>query len=217
MTDASTAPVGKRATFTRMVDADAQDFVFLDAFERRAAGAVGERLLSLLAELSTAPSGYRIGRGEHSLQAATRAYRDGADADWIVTALFHDVGDVFAPYNHDEMVAALLRPYLREQCVWVVGHHGLFLRYYYAHHFGGDREARRKHRSHPYYDDCVEFCDRWDQESFDPSYDAMPLEAFRPTVDEVFAREPFDPAVIAPGKRLPLVVPSVARERAKGA
>ena len=200
--------------FTRMAEGDRDDYNFLEAHERAAAREVGMRLLNALAGLDDATSAYRVSRFEHSLQSATRAWRDGADTDWVVAALLHDIGDLYAPYNHDEYAASVLRPYLREQCTWVVAHHGLFQRYYYAHHFGGDREVRRRHKDSPYYDDGVAFCERWDQASFDPGYTSLPLEHFRPMVDEVFARDPYRPEVIAAGQRKPLVDPVVAAERA---
>lgn len=200
--------------FKTMAEGDRADFVFLEERERDAAAGVGARLLAALERLDDAPSAYRVSRREHSLQAASRAFRDGADGDWVVAALLHDVGDLYAPYNHDEYAAAVLRPYLREQCTWVVAHHGLFQRYYYAHHFGGDREARRRHEGSPYYDDAVSFCARWDQASFDPEYSGLPLDAFRPLVAEVFAREPYSPAVVAAGVRRPLADAAEARRRA---
>ncbi len=201
--------------FTQMAEGDREDYTFLEAHERESAGAVGTRLLAALADLDDAASAYRVSRYEHSLQSATRAWRDGADIDWVVAALLHDIGDLYAPYNHDEYAASVLRPYLREQCTWVVAHHGLFQRYYYAHHFGGDREVRRRHKDSPYYEDGVLFCERWDQASFDPSYEAMPVEHFQPLVVEVFSREPYRPEFIAAGQRKPLVDPQVAAQRAE--
>ncbi|MEM7695226.1 MAG: peptidase [Pseudomonadota bacterium] len=204
----------RHVKFTAMSDGDRADFMFLERAERSAAGAVSDRLLKLLEDLDGTPSAYRVSRREHCLQVASRAWRDGADADWIITSLFHDVGDMFAPYNHDEFAAAVLRPYVREQCTWVVAHHGLFQRYYYAHHFGGDRDVRRRHKDNPYYDDCVKFCERWDQLSFDPDYESLPVEKFVPMVNEVFGREPYQPTTIASGTRQPLRNPVVAEARA---
>ena len=37
----------------------------------------------------------------------------------------------------------------------------------------------------------ADFCENWDQVSFDPDYDTMPLEAFEPMVKRLFARTPF--------------------------
>ncbi len=132
----------------------------------------------------------------------------------MVAALLHDIGDIYAPYNHDEYAAAILRPFLREQCVEVVAMHGDFQKLYYIHHLGGDPAARDRHAGSPYFDDCAAFCERWDQASFDPAYDTLPLQTFAPLVHEVFARAAYDPAVIRPGAREPLVRSAVAAERA---
>ena len=45
----------------------------------------------------------------------------------------------------------------------------------------------------------------WDQRSFDPKYDTKPIEFFIPKVREVFARTPYDPKIIRPNAREPLV------------
>ena len=82
------------------------------------------------------------------LQTATRAERDGADIDWIVTALLHDIGDDLAPHNHDSIAAAVIKPYVREECTWVCQHHGIFQLVYYAHHYGRDPNARERFRGH---------------------------------------------------------------------
>ncbi|MEM9223748.1 MAG: HD domain-containing protein [Pseudomonadota bacterium] len=207
----------ERVKFTQMAAGDREDYLFLEAHERAAAAKVGDRLLTALKVLDNSESAYRVSRFEHCVQAATRAWRDGADTDWVVCALLHDVGDLYAPYNHDEYARAILRPYVREQCSWVVGHHGLFQRYYYAHHFGGDRDVRRRHKDSPYYEDCVAFCERWDQASFEPGFDSLPLDHFQPMVETVFAREPYKPQVIAAGVRSPLQDPVVAAAREAGA
>ncbi len=112
--------------------------------------------------------GYKITRLQHGLQAATRAEAEGADIDWIVAAVLHDIGDGLAPENHDQFAAEILRPFMREEVVWTVAHHGAFQMYYYAHHYGWNQHEREKFRDSPYYQSCVDFCERWDQSSFDP-------------------------------------------------
>ena len=129
---------------------------------------------------------------------------DGADINWVISALLHDIGDIFAPYNHTEYAAAILRPFVREQCTWVVEKHGDFQMLYYGHHVGGNQHKREQYRGHIYFDDCAAFCERWDQASFDPDYDTLPIEHFADRVRQVFAREPYDPAVIRTGAREPL-------------
>ncbi|MGB5838136.1 MAG: HD domain-containing protein, partial [Albidovulum sp.] len=145
---------------------------------------------------------------------ATRAWRDGADIDWVVAALLHDIGDIYAPYNHDEYAATILKPFIREQCTWVVQTHGDFQMLYYGHHVGGDQHKRERHRSSPYFDDCAAFCERWDQASFDPDYATLPLDFFAPMVREVFDRKPYDPAVIRTGARVALTDAKLAAARA---
>ena len=124
--------------------------------------------------------------------------RDGADEEMTLAALLHDIGDELAPYNHSEMAAAILRPYVRAEVTWIVEHHGLFQNYYYVHHFGGDRNARERLRDHRWYEACVHFCAAWDQCSFDPDYPSEGLQFFAPLVQRIFAREPHDPRYQTP-------------------
>ncbi len=183
----------ERATvsFTRMEDGTREDYELLERLEAEFAGGTADRVLEQLRSLAGSLGGYRIDRLEHSLQAATRAYRDGADEETVVAVLLHDIGDLLSPYNHSELAAAALRPYVSERTYWIVRQHGLFQSYYYAHHLGGDRNARDKYVEHPWYQDAVDFCHRWDQASFDPEYEWLPLEFFEPMVRRIFAREPF--------------------------
>lgn len=190
----------RRVSFRQMKDGTAEDYALLRELEKPYLAGTADRLLAELARQGeeTLP-GYRITRLEHGLQAATRARRDGADIDWVVGALLHDIGDGLAPQNHDRFAAEILRPFVREEVTWVVEHHGIFQMYYYAHHYGWDRELREQYAASPYYRSCVEFCERWDQASFDPDYPMDPLESFAAEVRDVFARKAWDPAVIQPG------------------
>lgn len=191
--------------FTRMQDGTAADYALLERLEARYAAGLADRLLDQLRGLENGLSGYKISRLDHSLQSATRAERDGADIDWIVAALLHDVGDGLAPHNHDSIAADILAPYVREEVTWVVRHHGLFQLAYYGDKLGLDPEARRKHADSPHYAACVTFCERWDQTSFDPDYPTAPLAHFEPMVREVFARPAWSAEVLRPGIREPLV------------
>jgi predicted HD phosphohydrolase len=191
--------------FTQMKDGTTAEYEFLTSHEVEFTNGTADRLLSALVDLDEGLSGYKVTRLGHSLQSATRAYRDGADIDWIVSALLHDIGDIYAPYNHDEYAATILRPFVREQCSWCVQTHGDFQMIYYGHHVGGNANKRDKFAGHMYFDDCAQFCERWDQSSFDPDYDTLPIEHFAPMVHEVFARAAYDPNVIREGVRAPLI------------
>ena len=191
--------------FTQMKDGDKEDYDFLTAHETEYTKGTADRLLKALVDLDESLSGYQITRLGHSVQSATRAWRDGADDDWVVSALLHDIGDIYAPYNHDEYAATILRPFVREQCTWVVEKHGDFQMIYYGHHVGGNPHKRDGYKGHPYFEDCAAFCERWDQASFDPNYDSKPIEFFTDMVRSVFARTPYDPKVIRNGERAPLI------------
>ncbi len=190
--------------FTQMKDGDKEDYDFLTKHEVEYTKGTADRLLTALVDLDAGLSGYKISRLGHSLQSATRAWRDGADIDWVVSALLHDIGDIYAPYNHDEYAAAILRPFVREQCAWVVEKHGDFQLAYYGTHVGADPNKRDTYAGHIYYDDCEKFCELWDQTSFDPDYDTLPIEFFTDMTRQVFARTPYDANVIRTGERVPL-------------
>jgi predicted HD phosphohydrolase len=195
----------KEVKFIQMKDGDKEDYDFLINHEIEHTKGTADRLLKALVELDEGLSGYKITRLGHSLQSATRAWRDGADIDWIVSALLHDIGDIYAPYNHDEYAASILRPFVREQCTWVIEKHGIFQMLYYGKHVGSNPHKREKYKEHIYFQDCSDFCELWDQKSFDPNYDTKSIDFFTPMVREVFARKPYDPIFIRQNERGPLV------------
>jgi predicted HD phosphohydrolase len=190
----------KTVAFTQMKDGTKEEYELLHELEKPFLAGTADRLLRELAsQADETLSGYRITRLQHGLQAATRARREGADTDWVVAALLHDIGDGLAPQNHDRFAAEIMRPFMREEVTWVVEHHGIFQMYYYAHHYGWYRELREKYADSPYYQSCVDFCERWDQSSFDPDYPMDPLDSFADEVRAVFARKAYDPEVTRPG------------------
>ena len=191
MPSTARATDGPTVSFTSMADGTREDYELLARFEEEFAAGTADRVLAQLRQLSGSLAGYQVARLEHSLQTATRAHRDGAEEEMVVAALLHDIDDLLAPHSHGELSALVLRPYVTERTWWIVRHHGLFQFHYYAHHVGGDRGARDKYRGHRWYRDAVDFCHRWDQCSFDPGYDSLPLSFFKPMVRRVFARKPF--------------------------
>lgn len=192
------APPGV-VSFTEMQHGTAADYALLDGFEREHATGLADRLLGVLQRLDDSLGGYQITRLEHSLQSATRARLAGADIDWVVAALLHDIGDELAPYNHAEYAASVLRPYVREEVAWVIEQHGVFQSYYFAHHLGGDRNQRDEFADHQWFDLCAAFCAEWDQNSFAPDAPTDDLASFADDVRTVFARTPWDADVIAAG------------------
>lgn len=190
----------KTVSFTQMKDGTKEDYLLLlDAEEGHLRGTADRVLRELRGQEDETLPGYKITRLDHALQSATRAHREGADTDWVVAAVLHDIGDGLAPQNHDQFAAEILKPFLREEVVWTVAHHGKFQMYYYAHHYGWNQHERETYRNSPYYPSCVDFCERWDQASFDPGYRCEPLEFFAPLVRQVFARKAYDRAVVQAG------------------
>ena len=186
----------KQVAFTQMKYGSREEYLFLHEMESQYLRALPERMLSALERLGDSIQGYQVSRLTHSLQTAGRAEDDGADLEYVVAALLHDIGDELAPENHSQLAAAVIRPYVRAEVAWVVEMHGLFQMKYYAHHYGKDRDAYLAYREHPWFDACVRFCERWDQGSFDPAYPTRPLSHYEPMLREVLGREPFNPATL---------------------
>jgi predicted HD phosphohydrolase len=186
-------------SFRRMQDGTREDYELLDRSEREYARNLPDTILTSLERLDHSLEGYPLSRLGHSLQAATRALRDGADDELITAALIHDIGDELAPYNHTEIAAAMIRPYVRPEVTWIVEQHGLFQSYYYVHHLGGNRDARDKFRDHPWFQACMDFCANWDQCSFDPDYPTEPLATFEPLIRRIFTRPAHDPRYLTGG------------------
>ena len=172
-------------SFTRMADGTSEEYSFLAPLYERCRESVPERMLELLKAMKGDKLGYQIVRYTHCIQTATRAEKDGADEETVVCALLHDLGDVIAPDNHSEVIASMLRPYISERNHWILKHHGIFQGYYYFHHIGNDRNARELFREHRYYQDCVDFCENWDQESFNPDFPTQPIEHFEALVHKI--------------------------------
>ena len=177
-----------QAQWTSFDETTAEDWLAVMAYEEEFNAGLVDRLLQQLRQLDESETPYPVNRLQHSLQSATRALEDGADEELVVAALLHDIGDVVAPYNHGDVAAAILKPYVSEKTWWIVKHHCVFQGYYYNHLLGGDRHARDKYREHPYYEDCRYFCHNYDQNAFDPDYPSRSLEFFEPMLRRVFSR-----------------------------
>lgn len=182
----------KKVNFTKMEDGTREEYEFLDQLESQYIAELPDRLLTALSRLQYSLSGYQINRLEHCLQGATRAWRANESDEMIIAVLLHDLGDELAPHSHSEMSAAILRPYISDRLYWIVKHHGIFQMYYYAHHCGGNRHTREQYKHHEWYQDAIDFCAHYDQNCFDPDYDAKPLEFFEPILRRVISKPRFD-------------------------
>jgi len=187
----------EQTAFTAMRDATREDYQVIGRHSMQFFQGLPGRVLDHLKLLAGDTGGYAVDRLTHSLQSATRAERDGRDEEYVVCALLHDIGDTLACANHSELAATVLEPFVSEKNHWIVKHHGIFQGYYFFHHLGLDRDLRDRYRDHPWWRDCAEFCEKYDQNSFDRDYDTLPLEHFEPTVRRLFAET--KRSIYAPG------------------
>ena len=181
----------KKVNFTEMKNGTTEDYRLLEKYEKNFERQTAERILKYLAAQTSTLEGYQITRLEHSLQAATRAFKNEESEEMVVATLLHDIGDELAPMNHSQFAASILKPYVSEKTYWIIQHHGLFQSYYTAHHLGGDRNVRDQFKDHKYYQDTINFCEKYDQCSFDPNYKSMCLDEFLPMVRRIFSKTPY--------------------------
>ena len=181
----------EKVKFTEMKKGSRDDYLFLDKLEKKFIKGTADRVLKAMEGLSSGLIGYQVNRLQHSLQTATRALKENASDEMIVAALLHDIGDELAPNNHAEFAAAILKPFVSKKTTWIIEKHGIFQMYYYAHHLNGNKNQREKYKGHEFYLDTINFCEKWDQSSFDPNYESLKLKDFEKIVKKIFARKPY--------------------------
>ena len=176
----------QRATFRQMIDGTPEEWMLVGMSAIQFNRKLVDRVLEHFKLLDGDFGGYAVTRLEHSLQTATRAFRDGRDEEYVVCALLHDIGDTLGSLNHADVAAAVLKPFVSEQNLFLVEKHAVFQGYYFFEHFGLDKNSREQYRGHPLFEYVAEFCEKYDQNSFDPEYKSMKLEEFEPMVRNVF-------------------------------
>jgi len=178
----------QRAGFTSMKEGTEADWSIIGSHFMGYAAGLPDRVLAHLKLLDGDYGGFPIDRLQHSLQTATRAHRAGESEPYVVMALLHDIGDTLGSYNHPEIAAAILKPFVDEKLHWITEHHGIFQGHYFFHHIGMNRDMRDAFLGHEHFEDTARFCELYDQSAFDPAYESAPLEFFEPMVRRVFAR-----------------------------
>lgn len=178
----------QRASFRSMEESTAQDWAIIGAHFMPFAAGVADRVLAHLKLLDGDYGGFPVDRLQHCLQTATRAHRGGENEPYVVAALLHDIGDTLGSYNHPDIAAAILKPFVDDKLHWMVEHHGIFQGYYFFHYLGMNRDMREAFRGHEHFEDTARFCELYDQTAFDPDCDSAPLEYFEPMVRRVFSK-----------------------------
>jgi predicted HD phosphohydrolase len=177
-----------RANFTRMQDSTREDWQLIGGEFMQFAANLPARVIQHLQILQGDYGGFPVDRYTHSLQTATRALRDGRDEEYVVCALLHDIGDTLGSFNHPDIAAAILKPFVSEENHWMVQNHGIFQGHYFFHHIGLDRNLRDNFRNHPNYERTAEFCELYDNPAFDPKAEALPISEFEPMLRRVMAQ-----------------------------
>lgn len=177
----------ERAQFSQMTDGTAADYKIISDHFKVFSKELPDRVLDHLKLLEGDFGGFAVDRLEHSLQSATLAHQDGQDEEYVVAALLHDIGDTLGTFNHADIGAAMLKPFVSEKIHWILEKHGIFQGYYFFHHIGLDRDMREQFRGHEHFEDCAHFCAAYDQSAFDKNFDSAPLEFFEPMVRRVMA------------------------------
>ncbi len=181
----TTAP---QASFTHMKDGTAEDWQTIARSFGSFAKGLPDRIMDHLMLLEGDFGGFPIDRLTHCLQTATLAHRDGKDDEYVVCALLHDIGDTLGSYNHADVAAVLLEPFVSEANHWMVKHHAIFQGYYFFHYLGMDRNLRDNYKDHPHFRRTIEFVSKYDSPAFDPNGETLPLSYFEPMVRQVFAK-----------------------------
>jgi predicted HD phosphohydrolase len=175
--------------FRAAVDATREEWQILEGAEQRwrRDGGIGDGLLRLLGSLQHDDAlGAPVNLYTHCLQTATRALEDSADDELVVVALFHDVPEAISQNDHGALAAQLLAPRISAARTWLLTHHGIFQNYYFVNHPTRDRHERNAYLDHPHAEQTDYFCRCYDQNSFDPDFPVLPLDAFRPIVRRFF-------------------------------
>jgi predicted HD phosphohydrolase len=178
----------KQAGFRSFPESTREDWEIIgDAFNGFARG-LPERVISHLQLLKGDCGGFPVDRLEHCLQTATRAWEAGEDEEYVVVALLHDIGDTLSTFDHGELAATILKPFVSDANYWLLKHHQIFQGYDYFHHLGADRHMRDRYQGSPYYEYTKRFCELYDGKAFDKDYVSKPLEFFIPMVQRVMQR-----------------------------
>ena len=176
-----------RAAFTRMDESTEEDWSLIVPEFKKLAVALPDRVLTHLQLLNGDYGGFPVDRLSHSLQTATLALKDDRDEEYVICALLHDIGDTLGTFNHPDIAAAILKPFVSEANLWMIQHHGIFQAYNFFHHIGLNRNLRDMFKGHPYYDQTAEFVELYDNPAFNPAGEVFPLSTFEPMVRRLMA------------------------------
>jgi predicted HD phosphohydrolase len=176
-----------RAKFRSMDESTAADWGLIVPEFLQLARGLPRRVLTHLALLDKDFGGFPVDRLHHSLLTATLAQEGGEDDEYVVCALIHDIGDTLGTWNHADVAAAILKPFISDENLWMIEKHAVFQGYNFFHHIGRDRNLRDTLKGHAAYDRTAKFVEKYDNPAFDPDKNCLPLEHFVPIVERVLS------------------------------
>jgi len=176
-----------KTNFKSLSDSTTDDWQIILSEQMTFMSGLPDRILEHMKLLKDDYGGFPIDRLQHCLQTAESAAEDGRDDEYVVCALLHDIGDTLGSYNHADVAAAILQPFVSEANHWMVKHHAIFQGYNFFHHLGMDRDMRDRFKDSEFYDYTAEFIAKYDNPAFDDSKPALSLDLFAPVVRKVMA------------------------------
>jgi predicted HD phosphohydrolase len=182
-------PGTSTVTATSFRDASAEDWIHVTRLGREAIEKnAGQAVIDLLKAQKDVPlHGWQVNNYQHSLQCATRALKNGESEEYIVCALLHDVCQDLNPYNHDKLAGDVLRYHVSDENQWVVANHQIF-QLSFRDNSSFDKTACERYRGHPYFEAAMRFCEHYDMNCFDGSYEHLPLATFEPMVHRLYEK-----------------------------
>jgi predicted HD phosphohydrolase len=176
----------ERQHFTRMDQSDREHWSFILQETVRVQPQVPAQIMQMLRSLGEVYAGFGVSQLHHALQTATMARRDNASDELVLAALCHDIGKAISIPNHAEISASILRKYVSDDTYQIILTHQDFQGRHYYEYFGQSGTLREQYKQQPWYAAAETFTDAWDQAAFDPSYPVLPLDEFKPLVEQFF-------------------------------
>lgn len=90
-------------------------------------------------------------------------------------------------FNHADVAAAILQPFISEANHWMIKHHAIFQGYNFFHHLGMDRNMRDRFKDSEHYERTARFIAEYDNLAFDSSLPELSLDLFAPLVRKLMA------------------------------
>ncbi len=176
-----------KTSFKSFTESTKEDWEIIVGEQIQFAAGLPDRVLQHMALLDNDYGGFPIDRLQHCLQSAELAAEAGEDDEYVVCALLHDIGDTLGSYNHPDVAAAILHPFVSEANHWMIKHHAIFQGYNFFHHIGLDRNMRDNFKESEYYERTARFIAKYDNPAFDSSKPKLSLETFEPLVRKILA------------------------------